>query len=455
MIVIAALSATITVVFSVTRVDLAGFSPDGHVAFETGAVFVSLLIAFIAGGRFFQTGSVSDLLLACALAVLGIANLIFSVVPLAAEAGVTHWSTWAPLAGRLLGTFGFAAAAVAADASLRNRRQAIGRATAVSAGAVVLIGVLFAVFAPKLPVGIDPDLSPTSHGHPLVVGNGTLLTLQLVGAVFFAFAAVGFYARANRTADRLMGWMAIACVLATFGNVNLFLFPSLYSHYLYIGDYFRIAFYLVLLGGAVSEIQRYQRGLTRTAALEERRRLARELHDGLAQELAFIATQTRWLSRRLGEEKTVDQLVVAAERALDESRSAISALTRPIDEPLDTALAQAAEEVASRVGVRLRLDLVEGIEVAPGTRETLVRIVREAVSNTARHGHASVVTIELSNSDGVALRVGDDGVGFDPAARDGGGFGLTSMRERARALGAEFRVSSSPGQGTEIEVLLP
>jgi signal transduction histidine kinase len=147
--------------------------------------------------------------------------------------------------------------------------------------------------------------------------------------------------------------------------------------------------------------------------------------------------------------------VVAAERALDESRSAISALTRPMDQTLDAAVAQAAEEVAGRVGVRLRLNLDEGIEVPAVTREALVRIVREAVSNTVRHGKAETVTVALSSDNGTRLRVRDDGVGFDPSDGGGPGFGLTSMSERARALGGELHVSSAPGEGTAIEVVLP
>jgi signal transduction histidine kinase len=271
----------------------------------------------------------------------------------------------------------------------------------------------------------------------------------------FAAAAVGLAQRAERGGDRLMAWFAVGSVVYAFAGLNYFLFPSLVSQWVYVGDFLRLAFVVILLLGVASEIRRYQESLADTAALEERRRLARELHDGLAQELAFIATQSRWLSRHSDESGQMDPLVVAAERALDESRSAISALTRPLDEPLDAALAQAAEDVAGRVGVRLRLELDEGIDVPASTREALVRIVREAVSNTARHGQASTVTVQLSGGPGVTVRVGDDGIGFDPAERDRDGFGLTSMRERARALGGELSVTSAPGDGTRIEVVIP
>jgi NarL family two-component system sensor histidine kinase LiaS len=126
-----------------------------------------------------------------------------------------------------------------------------------------------------------------------------------------------------------------------------------------------------------------------------------------------------------------------------------------MDEPLDNAVAQAAEEVAGRVGLKLKLSLQEGIEVPVETREALVRIVREAVSNATRHGKANTVTIALAGTDGIRLRISDDGIGFDPETRDGPGFGLTSMNERAHALGGSLNVASAPGSGTALEVVLP
>jgi signal transduction histidine kinase len=95
--------------------------------------------------------------------------------------------------------------------------------------------------------------------------------------------------------------------------------------------------------------------------------------------------------------------------------------------------------------------------VPPATREALVRIVREAITNAARHGKATVARVELSNGRGIRLRVTDDGVGFDPLAvrSQGRGFGLTSMDERTRQLGGSLRIESSPLHGTTIDVVLP
>jgi signal transduction histidine kinase len=122
---------------------------------------------------------------------------------------------------------------------------------------------------------------------------------------------------------------------------------------------------------------------------------------------------------------------------------------------LHIALAQEAGEVADRVGIELELSVDPTIEVDPATRETLLRIVREAVSNAGLHGHAGRISVDLSNGHGLRLRVTDDGEGFDTEDAGSSGFGLTSMQERAKALGGQFRLRSQPGIGTEIEIVLP
>jgi signal transduction histidine kinase len=163
------------------------------------------------------------------------------------------------------------------------------------------------------------------------------------------------------------------------------------------------------------------------------------------------------MSPELGNDRTqVEYLALAAERALDESRRAIAALTQPVMEPLAVALAYEAREVAARVDADVELDLAPDIEVDPAAREMLLRIVREAVGNAARHGGARKILVQLSNGSGLHLRIVDDGVGFDSAdIPTEGRFGLTSMNDRARAIGGEFHLSTRPGGGTEIEVVLP
>jgi signal transduction histidine kinase len=219
---------------------------------------------------------------------------------------------------------------------------------------------------------------------------------------------------------------------------------------------------LALLGTVVAVRGRRGRatdGRHVDAAVErERRRIARDIHDSLAQDLAFIAARVRILERDPTASVRLDHLAIAATRALEHSRTTISTLTRPLDEPLDAALARNATEVAARHGGHAKLRLQAGVVVPPATRESLVMILREAVANAMRHGRAGSVDVSLSQQSWLRLRVTDDGRGFDAAARAArpdAGFGLQSMEERAQALGGGLVVRSAPGAGTTIEVALP
>lgn len=457
----AAIAAALTLLISLLPfVYFAYRSRSTHVAIETAAALIALLASYLVFERFRRDTRLNNLLLAAALFLFAFTNLFFSALPAMLEARPGAFSTWAPVAGRVLGATALAVSAFAPGTCLRRPRTAASGLLVGCAAVLAAIAVFAAIFSERLPTAVDPALSPESSSAVLI-GDPAVLVVQLLVMALFGAAAVGFARRAERGGDELMGWFAIGSTLAAFSRLNYFLFPSLYSEWVYTGDLFRLAFYLVLLFGSAHEIDSYHRRLAEATVLEDRRRMARDLHDGLAQELAFIATQVKRLARGSPAHQSVlDRVSGAAERALDESRGAISALTRPTHEPLDVELAQAAEEVAERVGVRLRFELLDSVEVASPTRMALRRVVREAVTNAARHGRARTVTIDLSSQGGLRLRIADDGRGFDPNAvvaegASSGGFGLISMRERTEALGGQLRISSSPGSGTEIEVILP
>jgi signal transduction histidine kinase len=429
-------------------------SAETHVFIDGAATVIALLGAVLLAHRLRRSGLVGDLLLLAALAVLAAADLLLSVLPALVTTGPTALSTWGLLAARLLATALFAAAAAAprVRASAAQRTAMLG----ACAAAFVLLALGTVLVGDNLPAAVTTALPPASH--PRVVGQPLLLAGQLAGMALFAGAALGFARAARADEDEFLGWLAAAAVLGAFARLNYFLFPSLFTDVVYTGDLFILGFHVVLLGAAVREIRAYHLELADAAVLQERRRIARELHDGLAQDLAFIASRVRVLERDPSAPVRLDQLTSAAERALDDSRAAIAALTRPLDEPLDAALARNATEVAERLGGRAHLDLAAGVDVPPSTRESLVRVVRESVTNAVRHGGARLVAVSLTQGESLRLTIADDGCGFDPAARPAqpdAGFGLVSMGERAEALGGALAIRSAPGSGTTIEVVLP
>lgn len=193
--------------------------------------------------------------------------------------------------------------------------------------------------------------------------------------------------------------------------------------------------------------------LERQATSEERRRVARDLHDGLAHELAFIASK----ARRSGGPGEMKELSSAADRALDEARRAITVLSLTTPQSLVSALTQTAEDLGARLGVPVLVDLDEHVEVDAEVAEQLLRIVREGLTNAAVHADPHYVTLSLraEAANGYRLVIADDGRGFDPSNVDPTRFGLVSMRERAASFGGSFSVESSPGGGTRLEVTFP
>jgi signal transduction histidine kinase len=437
----ASLTATTSLVPGFT---LAYSSPQLHIALETATALISFLVAYLVYGRFRERKRLDDLMLACALVLIATTSLVFSAVPHTVPAeGARNFSVWASVGGAVLGALTLALAAFAPATRVSSPRRATLIAALCCVGGLIATASVVGLFAN----GVDPDiplaLAPDAAHRPILLGHHFLLGTQIVGVLLFIAAALGFIQRGERDNDELMRWFAAGAALSAFARFNYFLFPSLYSDWVFTGDFLRLGFCLLLLAGAAREIGSYWRRLASMAILEERRRIARELHDCVAQELAYIVAESS------------GSLAAAAERALDESRRAIAALTRPVDEPLAVALVQAAEEVAGRVGVQLRIDVGKGAEVSPDEREALIRIVREAITNAGRHGGAENVSVELSNGNGTLLRIADDGSGFDTRHTRVGGFGLVSMRERTEALGGRFKLSSEAGEGTRIEVRLP
>jgi signal transduction histidine kinase len=319
-------------------------------------------------------------------------------------------------------------------------------------GSALALGV-----AGSLPVIVSPDLLPhrlvlsVSSGHPHPIPSGAF---QLVLTLLYILAAFGFARRNRLTNDELSGWLAIACILSAASRINYFFHPAALANWVYTGDVFRLGFYLALLIGAAREIASYWTSVIAAASLEERRRLARDVHDGLAQEISFIARNARLLREHGADPQIVERIVRGVARAQEESRRVVGALAARPDEPLDRALAEAVQEAARRYGASIDMELASGISLSPREREAVIRIASEAVANAAQHSGAEVLRIYLERAEeGMRLGVVDDGEGFDEE-EPRRGFGLVTMKDRADALGGKLRIDSRRGAGTRVELEL-
>jgi signal transduction histidine kinase len=423
-------------------------APALHVALETLAAIAASAAAFLLFGRFWRTGFLDELILSAGLAVLAVWNIAFATVPAVFDVQSSQASVWS-----MLWTAVVAAFLICVASLLPRRRLAVG-----PRWPLVVYGTTFALaLVGSVPVVLFPGLLPrrvalsvtTKDVHPSLPAG-----LQLGLALLYILAALGFTRRNRLTSDELSGWLAIGCILSGASHINYFFHPAALSNWVYTGDVFRLGFYLALLIGAAREIASYWTSVVAAASLEERRRLARDVHDGLAQEISFIARNVRLLSERGAEPQLVDRLQRGVARAQEESRRVVGALAPRPDESLDQALAQAVREAAQRYGASVDMELASGISLSAREKEAVIRIASEAVANAAQHSGAEVLRIYLERADaGVRLGVEDNGSGFDEE-QPKRGFGLVTMKDRAEALGGKLRVDSRRGAGTKVELEL-
>lgn len=203
------------------------------------------------------------------------------------------------------------------------------------------------------------------------------------------------------------------------------------------------------------------------AVLEERERIARELHDGLAQVLGFINTQSQAARKLLADGRLSDAaseleaMTAASREVYADVREAILGL-RGTARGLIATLRDYVERLPRtgdcEVELRVRPDAEDAV-LSPSAEIQLLRIVQEALSNARKHAQATRIEVDVdADAETLGVEVADDGRGFDPLVLDHRGwprFGLQTMRERAYAIGGEFEIRSSPGQGSSVVVRVP
>ena len=230
---------------------------------------------------------------------------------------------------------------------------------------------------------------------------------------------------------------------------------------------------LTTAGAVVSlavERSRLEAASVHALAAEERNKLAREIHDTLAQGLAALTMQLEVVDTLAGRasgsdsrlSSAVERALVLARSTLDEARRSVLDLReaplagRTLRQSLDAMVSDARTTSDQAVGIEVVAsdDVDDGL--TPAVRGGIYRIAQQAVTNAIRHAGAHNVWARLTrDASGLHLRVEDDGVGFDPAHVPADRFGLLGMRERARLLGGALVVESAPDAGTAIDVRIP
>ena len=432
----AALCATV-IGFEQFRV-LAFQAPMLRAIIETEITLCALAGACVFGLSFGHSRQLRNLLLVGGLLQLALIDLVSYVIP----ASIDLASPGTLTAASILGTL-FMASAVLIGASMGDRKVRPGHkpllvtivASLLAAGIAELGGVL-------LRSRLISAGGVTGHGLKAAGSHPIGLVLAVLAAVFVIVAALRTVGGKRAEGDGVT--LLLGAAMITFAGVrlNYVVLPTPGVGWVTAREGLRVLAYGLFFAAALRQEASIRRTIAKAAAAAERRRIARDLHDGLAQDLAFIAAHGDRIAREAGEDHP---LAIAARRALAVSRGAIADLSAAEAPTATAALRQVADELEVRFGVRITITGDE-IELRSDGREDVVRIVREAIVNAAK-GQARNITVSLTHRrDSFVLRVLDDGVGIGTELKARPGFGVGAMRERAASLGGGLTARPAAGR---------
>lgn len=416
--------------------------PHLKLVLQTAGALAGGLLALLAGVRFATERRRFDLLLCLGFFVASVGTVAFSVAPAIAEQDLTRAEAWAGVATRLI-AWVLIAAAPFAHGRVASSRRTLGNWLAFLVLALMLIWLAMHSVEEALPA-----LAPNAVTTP-----PALLTFAYSLNAFLNLAAVvGFGLRFRERLDDLDRWLAFGASLMLFSSLHLVFTPLVGNVEVSPGDFLRVLGYGVFCVGVWRAIQAAEFG---RAVADERSRLAREIHDGLAQYLFAVSTHATMLEQGGAADELVPQIRRAATAAQQEARFAILALSSAGGSaPFDAALQRYVELLTADGALDVDLHIDNRMRLEPDEQIELFRIVQEGLANVRRHAHARRAEVRIGQCDGRrVVTIVDDGEGFDRDAH-GDGQGLRNIRARIGSIGAALALRTSPGSGTALEVTL-
>ena len=413
--------------------------PSLRLFLDTAVLVVSLIVCVLAYVRFTVDRRIFELYLLCGFFVTAATTLAFAIAPVLDGGSVGRTEAWAAIAGRL------AAATLIAAAPFTSGRVT----TTAHAFAAIAALTLFLYSLWLLCRALDDGLPLLAPGHRQ---PALLTTAVAVQALLGLAALVGFGLRYRAHGEDLDRWLAFGATVWLFAELHAVLAAPLSSEYVSQSDFLRLLSYAVLLVGVWRAIRAAEFG---RVVAEERARVAREIHDGLAQYLFAVSTQASLLAGGADLAKVLPRLQEAASAAQQEARFAVLALSSAGGSaPFDSALTRYVEFLTADGQLDVDLEIERGVELRPDEQIEIFRIVQESLANVRRHANARRATVLIGVRDGQrVVRIVDDGEGFDEEA-ESRGQGLRNIRSRAAAIGGAFRLVTRPGGGTSLEVVL-
>jgi signal transduction histidine kinase len=412
--------------------------PQLGLVLQTVMAFAGLIIAVLAGIRFAVEGRRLDLLLCTGFLVSSLSIAAFAIAPVLGGGPVHRTEAWAGVIGRLLAWVLICAAPFLPG---RSGAKALLNTAVAACAALILAWLMLRSYKTGL-----PELSADSGTPGLMTGS---LAAQ---ALLNLLAVVGFGKRFYERREDLDRWLALGATLMLFASLHYVFTPMLATGSVSRGDALRLLSYGLLLAGAWRAISYAEFG---RAVAEERARVAREIHDGLAQYLFAVSTHATMLQNGAPQEETIAKLREAATAAQQEARFAILALsTAAGSAPFDAALSRYIEFLTADGALEVDLEIDPTVRLAPDEQIEVFRIVQEGLANVRKHANArrAEVVIGLRNNERF-VSVRDDGEGFDGQST-AAGQGLKNIRARTENIEGGFKLTSKPGFGTALEVVL-
>ena len=291
----------------------------------------------------------------------------------------------------------------------------------------------------------------------------------VLAAFFIVFHAVrAFYKKFHESGPILLGiaGLVIGAALESIGGLDF-----LQTSGFFLWDYSTVFFMICVMYTLTARYMRIREEL-RLASLkifdaheDERKRVARELHDGIGQSLQSIKLRLKMLESHIEKgggvtKEALSELTTDVSQSIDEIRSVAMDLRPSFLENTDfvDAIRWYSVKMQEQSGIRITVQSEDLVTVAPKAKESLYRIYQEALSNALKHSGASAINVMLSSiNSSLLLQISDDGKGFDPArpAQKGSGIGLYTMKERVELLGGILRIESSDATGTVISIEVP
>jgi signal transduction histidine kinase len=415
--------------------------PEVRLVLDTMVALAAVLVAVLAGIRFSVDGRRLDLLLCAGFSLAAGSTFCFGIAPILGGQPLHRREQWAWIWGRVLASVLIAAAAFARKRTATRRKELIELLLCVPASLLLLW-----MFADSIGDAL-PSLSARDHAQP-----GLLTAMLAVRALASLLAVVGFGLRFRARGNDLDRWLALGATLFLFADLHYVLTPLVSNRFVSTGDYLRLLAYAVLLVGVWRAIRFAEFG---RAVAEERARVAREIHDGLAQYLFAVSTHATMLENGADPATALPQLKQAAAAAQQEARFAILALSSASGTaPFDAALRRYVDFLTADGQLEVDLEIDENVQLAPDEQIEVFRIVQEGLANARKHAGARHADVRIRlRGDERVVSVIDDGSGFDDETV-AAGQGLRNMKARSASIGGGFRVRSQPGQGTALEVVL-